>query len=389
MDAVSVTAARGFTAAGNASGIKNGAPDVAVVVSKRPAITSAVFTQNQAAAAPVVLSRTALEASSSMRAIVLNSGCANAATGQQGMANGRAMVHAVAAAIGCTPQEVLVCSTGTIGPQLPMDLVLPGIGDAVRSLESTPAAATRAATAIMTTDSHPKEFTSHGDGWTVGGMSKGAGMIRPNMATMLALITTDAVVEAELLDDALRSAVDGSFNSLNIDGCESTNDTVIAMASGVSGVTPEPEEFAGALEEVCRDLARQMAADAEGASRVVDISITGASNNDQARSIGRTITDSALVRSSFYGGDVNWGRILGAMGTSKYTIDAEAITISFEDTTVFVGGMQASYNENALTKAIHNGDFRVGVDLGDGDGSAHIVTTDLTPEYVIFNGGRS
>lgn len=386
---MSVTAAQGFSAAGNASGIKRGALDVAVVVSDRPAVTSAVFTQNQAAAAPVILSRTSLEASSSMRAVVLNSGCANAATGEQGMANGRAMVREVAAAIACAPEDVLVCSTGTIGPQLPMDLVLAGIGEAVRLLESTPAAATQAATAIMTTDSHPKEFTSCGDGWSVGGMSKGAGMIRPNMATMLALITTDVVVEAELLDDVLRSAVDGSFNSLNIDGCESTNDTVIAMASGASGITPDPEEFAGALEEVCGGLARQMAADAEGASRVVDISVTGANSSDQARSIGRTITDSALVRSSFYGGDVNWGRILGAMGTSNHRIDPEEITISYDGTTVFAGGMQANYDESALVKAIHKGDFVVGVDLGDGNASAHIVTTDLTPEYVIFNGGRS
>jgi glutamate N-acetyltransferase/amino-acid N-acetyltransferase len=270
-----------------------------------------------------------------------------------------------------------------------MDLLLNGIDVAAEAASATSESATLAATAIMTTDSVPKQSLVERAGWSVGGMSKGSGMVRPDMATMLAFITTDADVDHVALDGALRAAVDASFNSLNIDGCESTNDTVIAMASGASGVVPDPTDFAAAVEDVCRDLAHQMAEDAEGASRVVTIDLTGASDDVQARALGRTITDSALVRSSFYGGDVNWGRILGALGTSDISIDPESITISYEEVVVFAGGMQAVYDEDVLLTGLESGDFAVSVILGDGQGTAHIVTTDLTPEYVIFNGVRS
>jgi glutamate N-acetyltransferase/amino-acid N-acetyltransferase len=241
----------------------------------------------------------------------------------------------------------------------------------------------------MTTDSVVKEAVVRGDGWVVGGMSKGSGMVRPNMATMLAFITSDAVVDPDTLGAALRTAVDVSFNSLNIDGCESTNDSVIVMASGASGVTPDPADFSTALEDVCRDLALQMAQDAEGASRVVVIDVTGASSDDEARSLGRTVTDSALVRSSFYGGDVNWGRILGALGTSTIKIDPEQIVVAYEGVVVFEGGMQTSFDERRLLRSMETGDFSIAIVLGDGPGSAHIVTTDLTPQYVTFNGQRS
>ena len=320
---------------------------------------------------------------------MVNSGCANAATGEHGMVNGRAMGAALADAIGCTPGEILVCSTGPIGSQLPMDRLLRGIKAAATARAATPESATLAATAIMTTDSVPKQSVAQREGWTVGGMSKGAGMVRPDMATMLAFITTDADVDDVLLNRALKAAVDVSFNSLNIDGCESTNDTVVAMASGVSGIEPDPAEFTRAMEGVCRDLALQMASDAEGASRVVTIDVSGARDDAAARSLGRTITDSALVRSSFYGGDVNWGRIIGALGTSEVTIDTEMITIKYDGVVVFSGGTRASYNEVSLLGEIETTDFSVSVDLGGGSGHAHIVTTDLTPEYVIFNGERS
>jgi glutamate N-acetyltransferase/amino-acid N-acetyltransferase len=220
-------------------------------------------------------------------------------------------------------------------------------------------------------------------------MSKGAGMVRPNMATMLAFITTDAVVEPDLLDNSLRRAVDVSFNSLNIDGCESTNDTVIAMASGASGIAPEAEAFIVAMQTLCRDLSLQMARDAEGASRVVTIDVTGAADDAEARSLGRTVSDSALVRSSFYGGDVNWGRILGALGTTAIPIDPTTISIAYQDIAVFSAGAPLDYDEASLLKAIESGDFTVTIDLAGGSGTAHIVTTDLTPEYVIFNGERS
>ena len=321
--------------------------------------------------------------------VVINSGCANAATGEEGMTNGLAMAKTLADQIGCEPGDVLVSSTGTIGPQLPMDLVVPGIRSAVAGLDATRQSATRAAKAILTTDSVAKQSVVSGDGWVVGGMSKGSGMVRPNMATMLAFITTDAVVEPTSLNDALGAGVEVSFNSLNIDGCESTNDSVIAMASGASGVVPDHEGFSSAVEEVCRDLALQMASDAEGASRVVTIDVKGGTNDTDSRMLGRTVADSALVRSSFYGGDVNWGRILGALGTSVINIDPERITVDYQGVTVFSGGMQTRFDEPALLRAIDEGDFAITIDLGAGDGRARIVTTDLTPEYVAFNGSRS
>lgn len=386
---MSVTAAAGFSAAGVAAGIKSGAPDVAVLVADELVPTAGVFTQNQAAAAPVILDRENLHRSALKRAIVVNSGCANAATGDQGLENGRIMAETLAEEIGCEPDDVLVSSTGTIGPQLPMGIVVPGIRSAAASLSTTSEAATLAATAIMTTDSVAKEAVTQGDGWVVGGMSKGAGMVRPNMATMLAFITSDAVVEPGALRSVLTAAVDGSFNSLNIDGCESTNDSVIAMASGSSGVVPDPLDFSTAMEEVCRSLSLQMAQDAEGASRVVTIDVIGAADDDEARSLGRTVTDSALVRSSFYGGDVNWGRILGALGTSDIAINVDDVAISYEGVTVFSDGTGSAFDEESLLAACAEGDFALGVAVGTGPGVARIITTDLTPEYVVFNGERS
>jgi glutamate N-acetyltransferase/amino-acid N-acetyltransferase len=389
MDAMSITAAAGFSAAGVAAGIKSHDPDIAVLVAEEPVPTAGVFTLNQAAAAPVILDRDSLDQGTLKRAIVVNSGCANAATGEQGLKNARIMAETLADEIGCEPLDVLVSSTGTIGPQLPMDAVVPGIRSAASQLSVTAESARRAAAAILTTDSTVKEAVVQGEGWVIGGMSKGSGMVRPNMATMLAFVTSDAVVDSEVLDIALQQAVEVTFNSLNIDGCESTNDTVIAMASGASDTIPDKLAFAAAMEEVCRDLALQMAQDAEGASRVVAIDVTGAANNEEARSLGRTVTDSTLVRSSFYGGDVNWGRILGALGTSTIQIDPGQIEVSYEGTVVFREGMQASYDEPSLLRSLESGDFCLTIDLGGGPGSAHIVTTDLTPEYVIFNGERS
>jgi glutamate N-acetyltransferase/amino-acid N-acetyltransferase len=389
MDAMSVTAAAGFSAAGVAAGIKAGAPDIAVLVADDAVPTAAVFTENQAAAAPVLLDRASLGRSALKRAVVVNSGCANAATGELGLANGRAMAAALAAEIECEPDEVLVSSTGTIGPQLPMDLVVAGIRSAAGKIGTTGASATAAATAILTTDTVVKETAVQRSGWVIGGMAKGSGMVRPSMATMLAFITSDAVVEPDVLRTILRHAADVSFNSLNIDGCESTNDSVIAMASGASGIVAARNEFAAAMEEVCRNLALQMAHDAEGASRVITVDVTGAPTDGQARSLGRTVTDSALVRSSFYGGDVNWGRILGALGTSMIKIEPGEIEITYEDVVVFTRGMQTGYDEPTLLRTLETGDFSVTISLGDGPGGAHIVTTDLTPEYVVFNGERS
>lgn len=386
---MSITAAKGFSAAGVACGIKPESLDLALIVADQPVITAAVFTQNQAAAAPVLSSRASLHHSHLKRGIVVNSGCANAATGVQGMQNAVGMSAALAAEIDCEPEDVLVCSTGTIGPQLPMDRVAHGIKVAVPALDSGPDSGALCAKAIMTTDSVVKQSVVRRDGWVIGGMSKGAGMMRPNMATMLAFITTDAIVGPERLGDVLGAAVDVSFNSLNIDGCESTNDTVIAMASGDSGVAPDPLAFASAMEGLCRDLALQMARDAEGASRVVTIDVVGVLDDLRARYLGRLVADSALVRSSFYGGDVNWGRILSALGTAEVDVDPDIITISYQGVDVFSSGAQADYDEAALLDEMEDGDLAVGIDIGGGSGTARIVTTDLTPEYVIFNGERS
>lgn len=386
---MSVVAAKGFTANGVASGIKAEGRDVAVILSEPAAVAAAVFTSNKAAAAPVVLDRERLSASTAMRGVVVNSGCANAATGSTGYANAEEMTRIVASAAGGRPSDYLVCSTGTIGPQLPMELVGAGIEKAVAGAGSHADMGRKAALAIMTTDSVAKEAVVRGRGWVVGGMAKGAGMVRPDMATMLAFITTDAVVTPEVLQGALAEAADGSFNSLNIDGCESTNDSVIALASGASRITPDTHEFGAALAEVCRDLAMQMARDAEGASRVVTIDVDGAADDAEARRLGRIVTDSALVRSSFYGGDVNWGRIVGALGSADSDVDFHDITVAYGGVTVFADGEGTEFDEAALLDRFAIGDMDLAISLGSGPGVAHIVTTDLTPEYVVFNGERS
>jgi glutamate N-acetyltransferase/amino-acid N-acetyltransferase len=276
---------------------------VALCVAAEGTVGTAVFTVNSAAAAPVRLSRQHLAATRAIRAVVLNSGGANAATGRSGDETARMMAEAAAGRVGCDPTQVLVCSTGTIGSALPRNEVLKGIDDAADRLASGQAAGLMAAQAIMTTDSVPKQAAYvSAAGWTVGAMAKGAGMIRPDMATMLAVVTTDAAVDRSELNAALVNAVDRSFHELNIDGCCSTNDTVILLASGASGTTPDPEEFRDAVAAVCRQLAEQMAADAEGASRVVVIHVTGADSDRGARHLGRAVADSALVRSAFYGG---------------------------------------------------------------------------------------
>jgi glutamate N-acetyltransferase / amino-acid N-acetyltransferase len=386
---MSVVAADGFSATGVASGIKATGLDVAIVASDRPAMAAGVFTTNQAAAAPVHLSRSRLGASTTARAVVLNSGCANAATGPVGTEHARRTSEVAASALSVDASQVLVCSTGPIGPQLPMDALSAGVREAASTLGSSARSGTLAAMAIMTTDSVPKEGVVRGDGWTIGGMAKGAGMLRPDMATMLAVLTTDAVVDHGELSDALQRAVDGSFNSLNVDGCESTNDTVIVLANGASGVSPPAGRFAEAIASVSRDLAVRMARDAEGASRLVSISVTGATDDAHARGLGRLVADSALVRASFYGGDVNWGRIIGALGTADTVIDFSDVTVAYHGVTVFSHGIGVRYDEADLLASLEDGDLAVSIVVGSGPGSADVITTDLTPEYVIFNGERS
>jgi glutamate N-acetyltransferase/amino-acid N-acetyltransferase len=386
VDAVSVTAPKGFTAAGVAAGIKpSGALDVALVAGDDDLVAAAVFTRNRAAAAPVLVSREQLARKQTMRAVVLNSGCANAATGARGIADARAMLNAAASAVGCSHEDVLVCSTGGIGKPLPIKLVVEGVLAAGDQLEATPAASLRSAEAIMTTDTVVKESTSLAEGFTVGGMAKGAGMVRPDMATMLVVVTTDAAADAETLDAALRSAVDQSFHALNIDGCPSTNDAVILLASGASGVNPGLNVLTEAVGAVCWDLTNQLAADAEGASRVVTIEVVGAESAEAARRAGRLVADSALVKSAFYGGDPNWGRLLGALGATDFRFDPDAFGIAYQGIDIARDGAAVDHDGPALHQAIATGDFTVTMTIGTGEGRARVVTTDLTPEYVTFN----
>lgn len=381
---MSVTAAQGFVAGGAAAGIKaDGSLDLALVDAGHSVPAAAVFTSNTAAAAPVQLSRRHI-ADGTARAVVLTSGCANAATGAEGMAAAERVAELVADHLGCDPTEVVVCSTGPIGTRLPTDRVAEGLSRLKMSREG----AADAARAIMTTDSRPKEAVARGQGYVVGGMAKGAGMIRPDMATMLAVITTDARLDSATLGRALRRAVDRSFNALDIDGCESTNDTVVLLASGMSGIRPDEEAFGTVLEKVCRDLARQMAEDAEGASRVVTIELSGASDDETALALARAIADSALVRSSFYGADPNWGRLLAAMGATRLPLDPSAVTIAYAGVVVAEGGVDTGADPDLVSEKLED-DFTVSIRVGDGPGRCELLTTDLTPDYVVFNGERS
>jgi glutamate N-acetyltransferase/amino-acid N-acetyltransferase len=383
---MSVTAARGFAATGIACGIRpEGVLDLAVIVAPPETVGAGVFTTNRAAAAPTIVSREHLLASPAVRAVVLNSGCANAGTGEEGIATARQTALALAGSLGCAVEEVLVCSTGAIGPALPVAKVLRGVDAALSLVGADAASASRAASAIMTTDTVSKESVAAGDGFTVGGMAKGAGMIRPDMATMLVVVTTDAIAAPATVDQALRVAVDESFHALNVDGCPSTNDAVILLASGLSGVEPSIEELTETVTTVCWDLANQLARDAEGASRVIAVEVIGAPDDHTARRAGRLITDSALVRAAFYGGDPNWGRLLGALGATDVPFDPGEFGVAYQGIDVAKDGSASSHDRQALHDAIAAGDFTVTVTIGKGSGTATVITTDLTPEYVTFN----
>jgi glutamate N-acetyltransferase/amino-acid N-acetyltransferase len=380
---MSVTAAPGFVAAGAAAGIKaSGGLDLAVVIADEAVAAAGVFTRNRAAAAPVTLSRHRLLAGMT-RAVVLNSGSANAGTGLDGMTDAEDVTGRMAELVGVDPDLILMCSTGPIGVRLPVSRMIDALPGLVGSATSD--GGSDAAEAILTTDSRAKTTVVHGEGFVVGGMAKGSGMLRPDMATMLCMLTTDAAVDAATLSLALASAVPTTFNSLNVDGCESTNDSVILLASG-RGAPIAADEFASVVESACRNLAFEMAADAEGASRVVKLRMSGAADDESARRLGRAIADSALVRSSFYGGDPNWGRILAALGACQ--VEPSDVSIAYEGIRVADQGFAYPFDDQKLAKLL-TGDFVVDVAVGRGDGAAEIVTTDLTPDYVRFNGERS
>ncbi len=385
---MTVTKPAGFMAAGGHVGIKgDGSPDLTLLVADRAVPTAAVFTTNGAPAAPVTLSRDHV-ANGSIRAVVVNSGCANAGTGAPGAEAAWRMAAVTASAVGCAAEEVLVCSTGPIGPRLPMAEVEAGIGRVAVGLTSGAAADMEAAAGILTTDTATKQSEHGGPGWTIGAIAKGAAMCRPDMATMLAFVTTDALLDAPAAEAALRAAVATSFNSLNIDGCQSTNDTVVLMASGTSGIEPDHNEFTDALAAVCEDLARQMAADGEETTKVVDVVVVGAEDDAMARGFGLAITDSDLVRSSFYGADPNWGRLLAALGSSGHPLDQSSVNVGYEGVVIAEGGAEVDYDRQALIPRLR-GDFTVDVRVGQGPGTARIIAADLTPGYVEFNGEPS
>lgn len=381
---MSVTAAKGFLAAGAEAGIKqSGGLDLAIVIAEDgPVPAAGVFTRNRAAAAPVTLSRRRLQGGLA-RAVVLNSGSANAGTGLQGMTDAEQVTGRVAELLGVESNLVLMCSTGPIGTRLPVEQMLDGLPGLVKSARTDGGQA--AAGAILTTDSRTKTTVVKGDGFLVGGMAKGSGMLRPDMATMLCVLTTDAVVDSDGLGHVLAEVVPITFNSLNVDGCESTNDTVLLLSSGKGAPAPT-DGFGHAVEVACRRLAYEMAADAEGASRVVKLRLRGAPDHESARRYGRAIADSALVRSSFYGGDPNWGRILAALGVCQ--VDPFDVSVAYEGIRVADQGSAYPFDDQELSKLL-TGDFAIDIAVGAGSGEAEIVTTDLTPDYVRFNGERS
>jgi glutamate N-acetyltransferase/amino-acid N-acetyltransferase len=389
---MSVTAAQGFAAAGVAAGIKaSGDPDLSLVatVDGAPVAAAGVFTQNRMTAAPVVVSRAHLEATAGKAsAVVLNSGCANAATGAPGTAHAEEMCALVAAELGCRPAEVLVCSTGLIGFTLPMDAVRAGVPALVASRSADPQGAIAAAEAIRTTDTVRKEAVVRGPGFVVGGMAKGAAMLAPNMATMLAVLTTDAAVEPARLEAALRAGVADSFNIATVDGCTSTNDTVLLLASGVAG-PPEDAAFDAAVAEVCFDLARQMVGDAEGHTKVVRVHVIGAASDAEAAAGARKVAESQLVKCSWYGKDPYWGRIASELGSAGIAFEPDRLSVRYGDLLVAEGGVSAEVDEAELAAYMDREWIEDTSYLGLGAGPGRVLTNDLTHAYVDENMGTS
>jgi glutamate N-acetyltransferase/amino-acid N-acetyltransferase len=382
---VTVTAPAGFRAAGVIAGLKSsGKPDLALVVNDGPShAAAAVFTSNRVSAAPVVWSRQVVT-DGRVDAVVLNSGGANACTGPEGFGDTHRTAEHVAEVLGISAGDVAVCSTGLIGERLPMDKLLAGVSAAATALTADGGA--DAATAIMTTDSVSKNAVAAGTGWTVGGMAKGAGMLAPGLATMLVVLTTDAEVGPGDLDAALRAATRVSFDRVDSDGCMSTNDTVLALASGASGVRPDPAEFAEAVKAVCLDLAMQLLRDAEGAAHDIAIEVVNAVDEDQAVEVARAVARSNLFKCAVFGNDPNWGRILAAVGTTSAAFDPATLDVSFNGVQVCRnGGVGESRDKVDLTGR----QVDVLIDLKAGAATATVWANDLTHAYVHENSAYS
>lgn len=398
-----ITSVPGFTAGGLASGIKeSGAPDLAMVatVDGAPVTAAGVFTSNLVAAAPVQISRRHL-ADGRAAAVILNSGNANAATGEQGRADALRMCELTAQAVGCATTDVLVGQTGLIGIPMPMDPVESGAPKLGAQLSADAAGGAAAAEAMMTTDTVPK-LTEHVVGLagssvpTIGGMAKGAAMLAPSMATMLAVLATDVAITSGPLTRALQTAVGSSFNSLVVDACQSTNDTVLVLANGVAGNEPITSTsglayaaFVEALTAACADLAHQMAADAEGATKCVTLHVRGARNDHEAQRAARQVASSQLVQCSLYGKDPYWGRILSELGVSGAVFDPEQVTIAYDGVVVCEHGIAAAHDGDAVAEAMQERDLNLSCDLHTGNGEATMLFTDLTHAYVDENMGTS
>ncbi|MEU6624464.1 bifunctional glutamate N-acetyltransferase/amino-acid acetyltransferase ArgJ [Streptomyces litmocidini] len=382
---MSVTAAKGFTAAGIAAGIKqNGNPDLALVVNTGPRRAAAgVFTSNRVKAAPVLWSQQVL-ADGELTAVVLNSGGANACTGPQGFQDTHATAEKAAEVLGIGAGEVAVASTGLIGLLLPMDKLLPGIEAAAAELSEH--GGEKAAIAIKTTDTVHKTAVVTKDGWTVGGMAKGAGMLAPGLATMLVVLTTDADVDAKGLDSALRTATRLTFDRVDSDGCMSTNDTVLLLASGAAGVTPAQDEFAEAVRTVCDDLARQLIGDAEGASKDIRIEVINAATEDDAVEVGRSIARNNLLKCAIHGEDPNWGRVLSAIGTTSAAFEPDELNVAINGVWVCKNG---SVGEDRDLVDMRYREVTITADLAAGTESAVIWANDLTADYVHENSAYS
>jgi glutamate N-acetyltransferase/amino-acid N-acetyltransferase len=389
---MTVTHPKGFRASGVAAGLKaSGNPDVALVVNDGPDFTAAgVFTGNRVKAAPVLWSQQVLKGGI-VRAVVLNSGGANACTGSQGFRDTHATAEHTATVLrgGAKPQligagDVAVCSTGLIGELLPMDKLLPGVSAAAKALAADGGA--RAAEAIMTTDTVAKNAVVQRERWSVGGIAKGAGMLAPALATMLVVITTDASADNEVLDAALRAATRVTFDRIDSDGCMSTNDTVLLLASGASNVQPSPEELTEAVTAVCHDLAQQLIRDAEGATKHVAITVEGAASEEDAVEVGRVVAGNNLVKTALFGNDPNWGRILAAVGTTEAKFEPDRVDVAINGVWICKDGAAA---EDRSKVDLSKRDVAITINLREGEATATIWTTDLSHAYVHENSAYS
>ena len=392
--AAGVTFPKGFQAAGVKAGIKkSGNLDLALIYTEKEAAVAGVFTKNAVAAAPVIVSREVVKGGKA-HAIVANAGCANACTGETGLANARKMAALAAAEVGCAPDEVLVGSTGIIGVNLPMDKLEAGIKAAAAELSED--GSKNAGNAIITTDTYSKacscEVEIGGQAVRFGAIAKGSGMIQPNMATMLCYITTDANISSQLMQKALSEIVEVSFNMISVDGDMSTNDTVLVLANGASGAaeitdgSPEYDKFYATLKEICQELSKRIAADGEGATKFLTINVSGTKTFEDAKTVAMSIAKSPLVKTAFFGEDPNWGRVICAVGYAGIPMVPEKTVIKFGGVPVYANGLGAEFNEDDIHKVMAEHDIVIDVEMGMGDAKATVWSCDFSYEYVKING---